>query len=311
MASYLQLDIEKIIEIMPEYGLDLKRFESIKGGACNSSFLLHTKQGKYILTVFEDHDMEYISNYCHILIHLKKNHFQTSDLIIMENGNYVSELFGKPMILKTYLEGEVHKNLDEEMLKQIGTKLAKLHNLPTTKKIPTKYPHGVQEFHKVIGNDIDPFYESWLIDQIDFINDEIDQELPRSLIHGDLFFDNILFLDGQLSVFIDFVESCNYFKIFDLGMAVVGQCMQNEEISYKKVKALLSGYESIRELEDREKDAFQFFIEYAVVVISFWRYKRYNVHKIVEEKKQDHTEMAKNSRLIRSIPRSEFKKSVF
>ena len=311
MASFSKLNQEKIKEIMSRYDLEYINSYQIKGGACNSSFLLETNKGKYVLTIFEEQDHDYIIRYCRIMVHLDKNNFQTSKVFALKDGGYVSEVFGKPAVLKTYLDGKIDFNLTEDRIVMIGHNLAKLHNIETADFFPNVHPHGIQDFHKVKGLNLNHDYELWLEGQIKRITSEIDPLLPRSLIHGDLFFDNVLFNNGKIVAIIDFVEACDYYDIFDLGMAVVGQCMIDGQISYLKLKALIDGYESVRALEDNEKAAFKFFIEYAAIVISYWRFCRYHVQKTVPEKKDKHLEMVTLSKYIRTIPDQVFTENVF
>ncbi len=311
MASFSKLNQEKIKEIMSRYDLEYINSHQIKGGACNSSFLLETNKGKYVLTIFEEQDHDYINRYCRIMVHLDKNNFQTSKVFALKDGGYVSEVFGKPAVLKTYLDGEIDFNLTEDRLEMIGHNLATLHNIETADFFPKVHPHGIQDFYKINDLNLHSDYEIWLEGQVERIASGIDPQLPRSLIHGDLFFDNVLFSNGKIVAIIDFVEACDYYDISDLGMAVVGQCIEDGQISYNKVKALISGYESVRVLEDIEKEAFKNFIEYAAIVISFWRFCRYHVQKTVPEKKDKHMEMVMLSKHIRTIPDQVFTENIF
>ena len=140
---------------------------------------------------------------------------------------------------------------------------------------------------------------------------EINPELPRSLIHGDLFFDNVLFLNSGLIAFIDFVESCEYYRVFDIGMAMVGQCVDDGEINFEKARALVEGYERLRKLEEIEKDALQLFAEYAALTIAYWRFFRHNVYKQVPAKKFDHRNMLNIAMMFKKISSKEFRYNIF
>jgi len=100
-------------------------------------------------------------------------------------------------------------------------------------------------------------------------------QLPTGLVHGDIFFDNILFEGNDLTGIIDFEEACNYYKVFDLGMCIVGTCVENGSVSLDKAKSLLAGYESIRKLEDTERKVLPLFSEYGAIATSFWRFRHH------------------------------------
>ena len=311
MANFSILEIDDIQDLIQRYGMEVISYDSINGGACNSSYKVITSKGAYVLTVFEEQDHKYLERFCEILIHLNKNKFVTSEAIELKGGGYVTSIFGKPVILKTYLIGDVQQKLDQNMLFQIGEEMAKLHELPPAKFVSSKHPHGIEKFPKNLGYGGDVDFEEWLKSQIDYISMNINDELPKSLIHGDLFHDNILFLNSGLIAFIDFVESCNYYKIFDLGMAVVGLCIDNSELDFNKVKALLEGYETIRELTVLEKKSFQFHIVYAATTIASWRYRRYHIEKEVFIRRNNHKETVEIAERIRKISEGEFNMEVF
>jgi len=54
MAGYTQLQKSTLQEIASFYDLILADFEPIAGGNANSSYVLYTEQGKYVLIVFEE-----------------------------------------------------------------------------------------------------------------------------------------------------------------------------------------------------------------------------------------------------------------
>ena len=70
-----------------------------------------------------------------------------------------------------------------------------------------------------------------------------------------------MFDKGKFKAIIDFEEACVYYRIFDLGMAIVGLCAQGNEIKIGKTKALLGGYQDQTRLKRQERKYLQLFIE--------------------------------------------------
>ena len=60
MARYTQLRENEIQEIAVQYNLTVAGAAAIEGGAGNSSYLLRTRQGEYVLTVFDDKSLAYL-----------------------------------------------------------------------------------------------------------------------------------------------------------------------------------------------------------------------------------------------------------
>ena len=82
--------------------------------------------------------------------------------------------------------------------------------------------------------------------------------LPKNIIHGDLFIDNIFFHRGKFFGFIDFYFSSNDFEAYELATCINALCFNKKKktFSYDKGKTLqlIKGYETIRKLQKKEKD---------------------------------------------------------
>ncbi len=77
---------------------------------------------------------------------------------------------------------------------------------------------------------------------------------------------------------LDFEEACQYFLLYDLGMAAVGCCAANGEFNTEAVNSLVRGYQSRHPLTDSEKNQFIPFLVYAATASAFWRFRQYNIH---------------------------------
>ena len=80
--------------------------------------------------------------------------------------------------------------------------------------------------------------------------------MPKGLIPGDIFFDNVLFRNENIQAIIDFVEACHYYFVFDLGMSTLGLCRTDGEIDLTKTRALIEGYQQKRPCEFLEGEFF-------------------------------------------------------
>jgi homoserine kinase type II len=81
--------------------------------------------------------------------------------------------------------------------------------------------------------------------------------LPRGLIHGDLFPDN-LFFDGEaISGVIDFYFACHDLWLYDLAVCLNAWCFDaNHQFDAARGAALLAGYHAVRPLTAAEQAAF-------------------------------------------------------
>ena len=204
MARYIQLRQSDIQKIVANYDLTVTDFEPIEGGAANSSYLLHSRESMYVLTVFDEKAVSDVVRIGRLLLLLAEYDFPTTRLLPATSGDIVTLYLSKPVMLKTYIDGQVDEQLDEAMLHRLGMEMAKLHQIPSPDYLPDKHPYGRQLFSSVMGRNIDPQYESWLAKQLAYFERNIPPELPCRLIHGDLFFDNVLFDRKEFKSIIDF-----------------------------------------------------------------------------------------------------------
>ena len=320
MATYTKLDKQEIQSLADSYNLKVIDFSSIKGGNGNSSYVISTLESSYVLTVCDDKEVREVLNLGKLLVLLKDHQLSCNRIVLTTDHKFFTLLKKsenlKPVMLKEYINGEVQKKLNISQLIEVGRQLAKLNQVPPPVYLSNFHSYGKQVFENVIGSNIDIEYESWLAKELDYLDKKINKNLPKGLIHGDLFYDNILFNSnpnslGAFKAVIDFEEACNYYLVFELGMCILGTCINNSNIDLVKARALLKGYQQIRELEKIEKINLQLFVRYAATATSYWRFKKYNILTPIKEKANDHWEMAKISNKVAKIVSSKFNDEIF
>ena len=92
---------------------------------------------------------------------------------------------------------------------------------------------------------------------------------------------------------MDFEEATYYYRVFDLGMTIIGVCTKGEIIDLLKVNSLLKGYTKEINLTITEWDSIKAFTVYAAAAMSFWRHKNFN-YTNPDPKLKDHYLALKN-----------------
>lgn len=290
MASYSTLSFPQINEIFATYGLSpVEKYEPLSGGLENTSFLVSASHQQYVLTVLEQKSLRKTQELASLLNHLFTHTFYTSRVIETAAGDVVSTYRGKPVLLKYYIPGEITPDLSDEAMVAIGRQMAHLHTIPAPPYLPTEYGYGQQAFGELFLRTDEPFV-GWLQEKHIFIRENLRNDLPRALIHGDVFYDNVIRSEAGVAI-TDFEEACYYYRIFDLAMAVVGTCAPEGTILLPKVRALLVGYEAVHRLELVEKTKLRATVVYAAVAAAFWRYRQYHVVNPDEAMKNHHRAM--------------------
>ena len=89
--------------------------------------------------------------------------------------------------------------------------------------------------------------------ELDHLSRHWPAELPRGIIHADLFPDNVFFLGEQLSGLIDFYFACDDVLAYDLAICLNAWCFEPDgSYNVTKGKALLSGYVAVRTMSAEE-----------------------------------------------------------
>ena len=105
-------------------------------------------------------------------------------------------------------------------------------------------------------------------------------DLPKAFIHSDLFWSNIIIqADGPAIFIMDFEEATYYYRVFDIGMTIIGICAEGKEINLEKAQHLLRGYQSETTLSSQELEALRAFTVYAGTAMTFWRHRNFNYVK--------------------------------
>jgi len=204
----------------------------------------------------------------------------TNYLIVTANNKYVISICEQKTVLKKFIEGKIVEDMPSHILELLGHEMGKLHKIEVLQFLPETLNYGKEQFNKVQQYAANSSFEDWLNRQLENVSPFFTNDLPKSLIHSDIFCDNVIVSEDEQSVKImDFEEAANYYRIFDIGMAIIGTCADCETVNLNKASHLLKGYQQQIQLLDIEKDALQAFTIYAGTCMTFWRHQQFNYVK--------------------------------
>ncbi len=230
MSVYTRLTKEELEQLLDQY--DIGNFVAVEGineGITNSNYYLTTSHKKFILTIFEEPNLnlEYAIELMDIL---SNNQINCPIPIKTNNGMTVVEVKNKPASIFSLLPGKtITKKIPTvDMCKQIGETIAKIHI--HSKKFD-KYDLGLRssDWFETVSKKLGKVLSA---EDMDLINSEIknqiyceNKNLPKGVIHSDLFRDNAMFLDNNLTGVIDFYYACNGYYLYDLAIIVNDWCL--------------------------------------------------------------------------------------
>ncbi len=271
MAVYTRVTQSQLEAFIQNYNLgQLVSFEGIKDGIDNSNFLLTTTQGNFILTLFESLSPEQLPGYLNLLVFLDKNHIACPAPFVNKQSEFLDSLNNKPAAIFKCLAGTSVINPDTHQCHAIGEHLAKLHRCCQHYHFPVDNNRNLVWCEKTwttIQTRVNRDDRVLLRDELDFQLSFSAPEMPKGLIHGDLFRDNVFF-EHNISGILDFYNACTDYLLLDIAITINDWCLENHKISSGKFSALLTGYEKIRPLVDIEKQNLTIFLRRAA--LRFW-----------------------------------------
>ena len=291
MSQYTVLNSQDIHSILGSYtDARITSFEILRGGEENTNYLVDTSSGKYVLTVSEAKSKNTALVLAKLLRHLNGAGIKTSNIVQTLDDELITVWKEKPIILKEYIDGNVISDLSADLLELIGEEMGRLHKVDPPDYLPDVLNYDLGMFLEVDQYESDESLQSWFRDMHLYISGYVSDTLPKSLIHSDLFWNNIVVSPNgkegaQRITILDFEEACYYYRIFDVGMAIVGLCSRNRKVDLSKAKSFLRGYQKEVQLEDEERKALKPFVVVTAAAIACWRHKQFNYRHPSPDKK--------------------------
>lgn len=307
MAPYARLDRAAVECLVRRFGIeDVTDFSVMDGGRENTNYCVETSSGKYVLTLCDQKSLEQATNLARLLVYLTDHSIRTSRVIVPPSGPMVILHDEKPVMLKRYVDGDITDILSGNLLAELGAEMARLHNNPAPSYLPESFPYGRRYFHEVMDSNLDHAFVDWLSEKNSYLQKQIPQNLPMALIHGDVFFDNLIVQGDHVIAIIDFEEACRYYRSFDLGMVIVGACRNRQGISFQKARRFLRGYQTDMTLQLVERKCLKAFAVYAAVATAFWRFRQYHLLRPEPQLYDMHLEMQNLADTVSEYPDSSF-----
>jgi homoserine kinase type II len=280
MATYTTFEREALERYLIMFDLGtLADYEPISTGIENSNYFVRFEdlEREFVLTITEGLEFDQVAFFNDLLQRLANGGLPVPEPQRTLDGMSSTTFKKKPTWLFNRLPGKHPEDPNAEQCRQIGQALAQLHDLSASARYSRENAYGptwATESMNATKEQLDLNDRSCLesaVTRYVELNAEQNTELPRGIIHGDLFRDNALFEGDKLTGVIDFYHACDDFLVQDIAIAINDWCCVNGGDNQQKVKALLDGYESVRPLEPAETDALRLFREFGAMRFSLTR----------------------------------------
>ncbi len=266
MAIYTKLNKEEIKSILTNYDIgELMNFIPIKEGIENTNYKIIVNNKKYILTIYEKRvNVKDLPFFCELTSNLFAMGFSCPLPIENKLGEMISNFNNKKLTILSFIEGVSKEKLSERECNQIGTETAKLHEFTKNMKISRNNSLSINSWKKMYGeieNGLNKIDKKIIKESLTEINSNWPVDLPKGIIHGDIFWDNIIFHNEKVSGIIDYTFACNDFYAYELAICINSLAFDKKKTSMEfdagKAKSFIEGYTNTRKLSEKEKNSLQ------------------------------------------------------
>lgn len=276
MSVYTQLSLTEIQAFVAQYQLQAVAYQAIQAGIENSNYFVTMTDGQqYVLTIFEELSHPEASFLAPLLQHLQQSGVVVAAPLVASNGQSLLMLNDKAAQLAPRIQGQHPLQVTAAQAQIMGEQLAKLHL--ALKKYPLKRSnaHGAAWWQKEAAkarngmSQVEQLILDTVLNDFEETTEDFD-DLPKGLIHGDLFRDNTLFDGEELKAILDFSEAGKDYCLLDIAITINDFCSDwpNVTLNENLYQAFLVGYQKVRKLTEDEQEVLPTFL--AMAALRFW-----------------------------------------
>jgi homoserine kinase type II len=287
MAILTPLSLEEARRIAALYGLEISGVRGILAGSVNSNYTLTLADGRrqVFLRVYEEQQAEAAAREARMLAHLCAGGVTTPRPLRRLDAReddaadaFIAAHSGKPVALFPWVFGDAlcQARVTPAATRQVGAALARVHLVGASFEgaAASRFDldaleqrlRSVRSRSSAAGACAPTERADAALDpEVDRAVDELSARLeriraeapsaatPETLIHGDLFRDNVLWRDGDITALLDFESASRGSAAFDLAVTMLAWCF-GDALSPELAAALGEGYASVRPLSADERD---------------------------------------------------------
>lgn len=273
MSVYTNIELSELEVFLSHYSLGaLLSYQGINAGIENTNYFVTTENGEFVLTIFEEVGFDTLPYYLNFMAHLSDHGMPTAHPIADLHNDYVRVLKDKPAAIVRRLAGKNELQPNRDHCAAVGHALAQMHTIGESFEGDLENPRGIawsENTAERIFEHLSSDDQIILENEIHFRKQALPENLPKGVIHADLFRDNVMFEDQALTGIIDFYYACNDSLLYDLAVTVNDWCSKdNGELNQDAYHALINAYQAERAFQPQELQVWPYMLRAAA--LRFW-----------------------------------------
>jgi len=189
---------------------------------------------------------------------------------IIINKNDIFKIKKKPCAIYSFIEGRQITTLNKEALISLSKNISVIHNIGSQSNLfrennmlLTSWKFIINKFKNYDGKNKIEF--AHINNLIPSLENQFPKNLKKSLIHGDLFKDNIFFKNNEVSGFIDFFFTCTDTIVYDLATLINAWFFNYEKFDENNFKIFFNEYFNFITWSNEEKENFNFYLKASAI----------------------------------------------
>ena len=273
MSVYTTIEHDELEDFLAHYPAGkLKQFEGISAGIENTNYFVDTDKDRFVLTIFEALNKDELPYFLDLMAHLAEHQVPSAHPQADNQQHYLRELKGKPAALVKRLTGKSVEHPSASHCAALGKALGHLHLVGqdfSHNRANERGPHWWHQTAEAVMHHLNNEDQQLLNNELHFQKQHAHDDLPRGVIHADLFRDNALFDGDQLTGIIDFYYACNDVLLYDVAVTANDWCSHDDgSLDQARLDALLNAYQNERPLTAQEQQAWPVMLRAAA--LRFW-----------------------------------------
>lgn len=264
MALLTPMSLDQARGLGAAYGLQVTAVTAWAQGV-NSNFRWEIDGGRPVFArVYEGCSRQHVADQCRLVAELAAAGVPTPVPLELQDGSgVVGEVRGKPVALFPLVPGEMccQAAVEPAKAERVGRALARIHRAGDGGLQAPAERGGVAQQHAWIAELRCRALPPVLGRDVEMLGAELDELLalrgpepgPATVIHGDLFRDNVLWYRGELGAVLDFEFAAMGSPVFDLMVTLLAWCF-SDRLEPELGRALCRGYRTERPLSRTEVD---------------------------------------------------------